>query len=133
MENKKCEKIKDQIADLIAGVLPATEIELLERHLSECSSCQAYAESLRAEDKLLTGMFADFDASIESQEDELINAINLLAESGTYDIISLCKMMIKDSVTRFAGAAAVIAVVTIYFVVTLTWINQITKCIELSS
>ncbi len=133
MDNKKCEKIKDQIADLIADVLPATETELLEQHLSECSPCRDYADSLRAEDKLLTGMFADFDANIEAQEDELINAINLLAESGDYDIISLCKMMIKDSVTRFAGAAAVIAFVTIYFVVTLTWINQITKCIELSS
>ena len=31
MENKKCEKIKDQIADLIAEVLPGTETELLER------------------------------------------------------------------------------------------------------
>lgn len=133
MENKKCEKIKDQIADLIAEVLPGTETELLERHLSECSDCREYADSLRAEDKMLADMFADFDTNIEAQEDELINAVNLLAESGAYDIISLCRMMIKDSVARFAGAAAVIAFVTVYFVVTLTWINQITKCIELSS
>lgn len=128
--NNKCDKMKDQVTDLITGILPETEMHKLEEHLSECSACRDYARALQKEDQLLTGLFAKFDANITSQENEVIRAINLLVASSRTNIISVAGTIMKSSVTRLATTAAVIVCVALYFIITLIWISQINECIQ---
>lgn len=128
--NDKCDKMKDQITDLVTGILPETEMRTLEQHLSECPACRDYARALQKEDRLLTGLFAEFNANMAGQENEVINAINLLGASSRVNIISVGRMIMKSSITRLATTAAVIVFVVLYFTITLIWISQIRECIQ---
>ena len=129
--NSNCDKMKDQIADLITGILPKTETDTLQQHLSECSACRDYARALRKEDELLTGLFAKFDASMAGWEDEAINTINDLDASGQTNIIAVGRTIMRSLLAKHAAAAAVIVVAALYFIITLAWISQINDCIRL--
>ena len=130
--NSYCDKMKDQIADFITGVLPQTQVQRLQQHLGKCSACRDYAQALQEEEQLLTGLFGKFDASMPGREGEVINAINDLEAWRRTNIISVVGAIMKTTLAKHAAAAAVIVVVALYFVVTLTWISQITECIRLS-
>lgn len=127
-----CDKMKDQIADFITGILPESEIHTLERHLSECPACRDYAEALEKEERLLTGFFAKFDANIAGWEDEAINLINSFDASSETNIISAGKAIMRSLLIKHVAAAVVIVFVALYFIITLTWISQISECIRLS-
>jgi len=126
--NSSCDKMKDQVADLITGVLSKTDTDGLQRHLGECSACRDYARGPRKEDELLTGLFSKIDASIAGWEDEVINTINDLDASGQTNII---RTIMRSLLAKHAAAAALIVVVALYFIITLAWISQINDCIRL--
>lgn len=128
--NSDCDKIKDQIADYISSILPEAAVPTLQQHLSECSVCRDYAEALRKEDKLLTGLFAKLDARTASREDEVINAISYCDTAGQTNIISVGRTSIRSLFTKHAAAAAVITVAVLYFIITLRWISEINECIR---
>ncbi len=131
--NNNCDKTKDQIAELILGVLPESQIQRLQQHISECSSCRAYAEALQKEEQLVSGLFSDFDADMTGREDSIINAVNHLGTTGQTSVISAGSALIKSSLTKCAAAAAAIIFVTVYSILTLTWIWQINECIQYCS
>ena len=76
--DRKCEIIKDQIADFVIGILPQSQKAVISRHISECSSCRDYAGELEIEDRQLTELFAGFDADMARQCNEVVNAIDRL-------------------------------------------------------
>lgn len=127
-----CDIMRDRIADLISGILPETQIHTLQQHLSKCSACRDYAHQLQKEDKLLTGLFADFDAGIRGRQDKVIKAINRFDASGKTNIVSPGRTIVRGFFTRHAAAVAVIIIVAVYFIVTLSWISEINECIRLS-
>jgi len=130
--NSDCDKMKDQIADLVTGTLPADRVRTVRQHLSECSSCKEYALRLQKEDQLLSGLFAKFDANMANLEEETINAINRFEPSGQAAIITVGRMIMKNLLIKHAAVAVLIVFVTLYFVITLSWISQINECIRLS-
>lgn len=126
-----CDKMKEQIADLITGIPAEKEAQTIEQHLNECSACRAYAQRMEKEEELLTGFFAKFDTNMTSREDEAINIINRFDASRQTNVVSLGKMIMKSLFAKHAAAAALIVFVTLYFIITLTWISQINECIRL--
>ena len=84
-----CDKMKEQIADLITGIPAEKEAQTIEQHLNECSVCRAYAQRMEKEEELLTGFFAKFDTNMTSREDESINIINRFDASGQTNVVSL--------------------------------------------
>ena len=129
--NSDCERIRERIADHISGILPETEPETVEEHLGECSACKDYAQMLRDEERLLTEFFAKFDMDLSSQEDAAIGAVNRLETSGRADILSVGNRIAENLFLRRAAAAVLIIFVTVYFVVTLTWISEINEIMRL--
>ena len=127
-----CDKMKDQIADFITGILPEEETQTFQQHLSECSACRDYALRLQEEEQLLTGFFAKFDENMTDLEDEAINAINRFDTPSRTTVISVGKNIIKNLLIKHAAAAAVIVFVALYFIITYTWISEINECILLS-
>jgi anti-sigma factor RsiW len=123
--------MRDQIADFVTGILPEEEAQTLQQHLSECAACRDYAQRLEEEEQLLTGFFAKFDTNMASWEDEAINMINRFDASGRNNVISVGKMIMRSFLIRHAAVAAVIVFVTLYFIITLTYISQINECIRL--
>ena len=130
--NSDCERIRDRITDHISGILPETEREMFEEHLSECSSCSDYAQKLVEEERLLTQFFAKFDMGIASREDAAIGVINRIDTSGRRNILSVGNRIAGNLFLRRAAAAVLIVFVTVYFVLTLTWISEINEIIRQS-
>lgn len=130
--NSDCERIRDGVADHISGILSETETEMLEEHLMECSSCSDYAQKLGEEERLLTQFFAKFDMDISSREDAAISVINRVDTSSRRNILSVGNRIAGNLFLRRAAAAVLIVFVTVYFVLTLTWISEINEIIRLS-
>ena len=130
--NSDCERIRDRITDHISGILPETETEMLEEHLMECSRCRGYAQKLGEEEQLLTQFFANFDMGITSREDAALSVINRIDTSGRRNILSVGNRIARNLFLRRAAAAVLIVFVTVYFVLTLTWISEINEIIRLS-
>ncbi|MHC4665303.1 MAG: zf-HC2 domain-containing protein [Planctomycetota bacterium] len=130
MMSSDCERIRDQIADFITGLLPEAEIRGLEHHLSECSACREYGEALEEEDELLAGLFAKLDTRMKGWEDEVIDTINQLDPGGQSSLVSAGAAVMRSFLARYATAAVVVLVVALYFIITLSWISQINECIE---
>ncbi|MHC4185224.1 MAG: anti-sigma factor family protein [Planctomycetota bacterium] len=125
-----CERIRDQIADFVSGILSEAESGTLEQHLGGCSACREYAEALQEEDELLGGLFAKLDAGMRGREDEVIETINQLDKGGRSRVLSAKAVVIRSFFAQHAAAAVVVLVVALYFVITLSWISQINECIE---
>ena len=124
--SNKCDKIKDQIADLVTGVLSESQAHTLRQHLSECPECKDYAEALQKQDQWLTGLFARFDTDMTGK---MANAVNYFSTSKQIGIISLSRVLLESSMAKSTAAAVVIFFIAMYFIITLTWISQIKECI----
>ncbi len=131
--NDNCDKIKDQVTDMLDGLLSEAEVEVVQQHLDRCSDCREYAQALEKEDHLLTELFGKFRANATSYQDEVIEAMDYLGESGQSNIISICRRAVESSVTGLAAAVAVIVFMAVYLIVTLTWISEINECIRYCS
>lgn len=74
--NSICEKMKDQIADLVTGILSEAQMQKLEQHLNECAACRDYAQALKNEDALLTKFVSDMDTDMTSRQERILQAID---------------------------------------------------------
>jgi len=128
--NSDCGEIKDKVADLISGVLAEAEIKTVQDHVSQCSSCAEYMRALQAEDELLAGLFAGFDANMRGWQDDVISTLSETGTFGRRETVSVGRALVRNLVARHAAAAAVMIVVTLYFIITITWIWQINECIR---
>ncbi len=112
-----CEKIKDQIADLVTGILPEAQVHVLEQHLNKCAACRDYARALKDEDMLLTEFFAKIDTNITHQQERVLQAINHSGVSKQSETHLIRRIIMKSPITKLAVAAAVI-IITIVFLMT---------------
>jgi hypothetical protein len=62
----------------------------------------------------------------------VIDAVNRIKLPGKWSFYSILRRIDESSAVGHAVAAVVIIAATLYFVVTWTWISQITECIRLS-
>ena len=127
-----CRKNKDLIADLVSGLLEKDQAQELEDHVSGCLECREYTLSLQRQDEMLKNLFSRFDADMTSREEDVIEAVNGINLPGKWSLGSILRRIDESSVASHTVAAVVIIVATLYFVVTWTWISQITECIKLS-
>lgn len=127
-----CDKMKDRIADLITGILPEHETQTLQQHFSKCSACRDYSESLQQEEQLLAGFFGAFGANMTTLEGKAIDAIERFEWPRRTGVASVGEMIMKNFLMKYAVAAVLIAVVALYFIITLTYISQINECMRLA-
>ncbi|MHC4574515.1 MAG: anti-sigma factor family protein [Planctomycetota bacterium] len=131
MMNSECDKMKERILDLITGILPEGAGSAVRQHIAECAVCRGYAEALKAEDELLSGLFAKLDSRMPGLEEDVISRIERVDVSSRR-MVRVGRRIAEASLARRAAAAAVIVAVAMYFVLTLTWISQIQQYIRLS-
>lgn len=130
--NPGCRKNKDLIADLVSGLLEKNQAQELGKHVTRCLECREYTLSLQRQDEMLKNLFSRFDADMDSREQDVIEAVNRIKMPGKWSLGSILRRIDESAVASHAVAAVVIIVATLYFVVTWTWISQITECIKLS-
>lgn len=108
--NSDCEKIKDQIADLVTGILLEAEVHVLEQHLNECSACRDYARALEDEDTLLTELFAKIDTDMTGRQERVLQAVNRSCLSKQTETLPIRRIIMSSPITKLAAAAIIIAV-----------------------
>jgi hypothetical protein len=108
-----CQKIKDQIADLVTGILSEAQVHELEQHLNECAACRDYARVLKDEDMLLTEFFAKIDTDMTRRQERVLQTVNRSCLSKQTDTLSIRRIIMKNPITKLTVAAAVIAVVVL--------------------
>ncbi|HUU18517.1 MAG TPA: zf-HC2 domain-containing protein [Sedimentisphaerales bacterium] len=111
--NSDCEKIKDQIADLVTGILPEAQVQIMEQHLNECAACRDYARALKDEDMLLTEFFAKIDTNITHQQERVLQAINHSDVSKQSETHLIWRTIMKSPITKLAAAAVIIVAVAL--------------------
>jgi len=103
-----CEKIKDQIADLVTGILSDAQVHLLEQHLNQCAACRDYACALKDEDMFLTELFAKIDTDMTSRQERVLQAINQSGVSRQSETHLIRRTIMKSPITKLAAAAVII-------------------------
>jgi Fe2+ or Zn2+ uptake regulation protein len=106
--NSDCVKIKDQISDLVTGILPEAQVHILEQHLNECAVCRDYARALKDEDMLLTEFFAKIDMNITHQQERVLQAINRSGVSKQSETHLIRRTIMKNPITKVAAVLAVL-------------------------
>ncbi|KPL24622.1 MAG: hypothetical protein AMJ75_03200 [Phycisphaerae bacterium SM1_79] len=108
-----CEKIRDQIADATTGLLSQLQVDALQQHLSQCTTCREFARALTEEDKLLTELFAKIDANMSSRHERVLRAIESSCAPNESEIISMWRTVMKSPITKLAAAAVIIIAVLV--------------------
>jgi anti-sigma factor RsiW len=108
--NSDCETMKDQIADLVTGVLSENQEQKLRQHLTECVDCRDYARALKNEDALLTEFVETMDTDMAQRQERLLQTIDRSCESKQMHTPSIWRTIMKSRKTRLAAAAAIIMV-----------------------
>jgi outer membrane lipoprotein-sorting protein len=110
--NNDCEKMKDQIADLVSGILSEAPEQKLQQHLVECPVCREYARALKNEDVSLTKFVSDIGTDMIHRQERLLQTIDCFDPSKENEILSIPKIAAKSPITKYA-AAAVVAIAVI--------------------
>ena len=113
MMNSDCERMKDQIADLVTGILSEAHVQEVEQHVKECAACWDYARALKNEDALLTEFVADVNTDMTSRQERLLQVIDRSYRPRQTENLSIRRRIMKSSITRIAAAAVIIAAVLI--------------------
>jgi len=109
--NSVCRTMKDQIADLVTGVLSEAQVQGLQRHLSECEACRDYARALKEEDVLLSKLFAENDTDMTRRQERVLKAIDRSCQSRQTETLSIRRIIVKHKLTKLAVAAVIIVAV----------------------
>jgi hypothetical protein len=106
-----CKKIQNQIPDYILGILDEGQTAAINEHISRCSRCKKYLQSLENENRLLTQFGQNLDVSIATRQ---ARAIATLCQSTPIlhrEANSIWRTIMKNRITKFAAAAVIILAV----------------------
>jgi|GEM_PF-824009 len=109
--NSDCEKMKDQIADLVTGILSEAQTQKLQQHLAQCTACRDYARALRNEDIFLTVFVETMETDMTRHQERLLQAIDLSYQSRNNEPLLIWRTIMKSPIIKLAAAAVVIVVV----------------------
>ena len=114
--------MKDQIADLVSGILSEAQMQKLQQHLNECAACRDYALTLKNEDTLLTEFFAEMDTDMIERQERVLQAIDRSCASIPTETLSIRRIIMKNPITKLAAAAAIIIAVLL----SITFLDRVT-------
>ena len=108
MMNSDCETMKDQIADLVTGILSEIQVQKVKQHLDKCIACRDYARALKNEDALLTEFVEKMDTDMTRRQERLLQAIDRSCQSKQIETPSIRRIIMKSPKTKYAAAAVII-------------------------
>jgi hypothetical protein len=71
----ECRKTRDQMADLVAGILSERDAGMVQEHCIHCPACRDYLRALKQEDTLLTEYFSRVASDTEERERAVLDAL----------------------------------------------------------
>jgi hypothetical protein len=108
-----CEKVREQIPELVTGALKPETAAELRHHIDQCPACREYLQALQTDGKLL-GEFAEAMQPVVTRlEDEVIEALGREPSKQPVRFVLILRAITRSSRTKVAAAAAIIIVVLI--------------------
>ena len=111
--NSDCEKMKDQIADLVMGILSEDQEQKLRQHLAECAACRDYTRALQNEDALLTEFVEKMDTKMTNRQERLLHTMDCSCQFRKNKLLLTWRTIMKNSMSKIAAAAVIIIAVTL--------------------
>jgi len=106
-----CEKIREQIPELIGAGLSAEKAAELEQHRSQCPTCNEYFEALQTDDKLLCEFAEAMQPRIARLERNTANALNRMPLRKSDTFIRTWPRIVKNPIAKLAVAAVVLVAI----------------------
>ena len=72
--NGPCPEMRDKIVDMVLGGLAPQQAEAVQRHLTTCAPCQAYAQSLQQQDETLAALGETIKSDMADRRERAIQA-----------------------------------------------------------
>ncbi len=126
-----CDKMRDHLAELVDETLTQHSLEAVRQHLRRCSECRDYWLAVKQQDEQLADFFGRFDEPLQRMQAGVINTLNQMDTAALKKTRLFSAATLATALGRHGLAAAVIVVVTVYFVITFSWIRQINECMRL--
>lgn len=111
MENT-CEKVREQIPDLITGNLPDKQTADMREHLNQCPDCTAYQQAMESDNRLLFDFVESAQPSVRRITENVISALtqeDMLQERAVRTI----KVAPGRKLSKLVAAVIIAAVVMI--------------------
>lgn len=105
-----CEKVREQIPELITGTLPVEQTAEIREHLNQCPDCTAFYQALEADDQLLV----DFAESAQPRLHRITeNVIRALAHEDNLQehAVRTIKLSTGRKLSKLAAAVLIAAAV----------------------
>ncbi len=77
--NRPCPDMQDRIADYALGALDPEQAEAVRKHLSECSGCRQYLQSLKEQNESLVELGRELGSDMAARQDRVIEALRDVA------------------------------------------------------
>ncbi len=77
--NRPCPDMQDRIADYALGALDPEQAEAVRKHLSECSGCRQYLQSLKEQSESLVELGHAIGSDMTARQDRVIQALQDVA------------------------------------------------------
>jgi hypothetical protein len=116
--NNACDKMRDNIADMVTGTLSQEDARTLSQHLKQCPTCRDYAHQLKQEDLLLSELFTSISVDMTNRQQRVLQAIESCRLPKQNKPSSIWKTIMKSKITKLAAAAAIIvaALLVVHFI-----------------
>jgi len=107
--DSQCEKIRNQMADYIIGILDQEQSDILKRHIGECEKCGQYLKSLENQKSLLMQLGQKLDADMDVRCQRAIKALSTQKDNRKEN--SIWSIIMHKKITKFVAAAVIILAV----------------------
>lgn len=108
-----CEKIREQLPELInSGLSPEKAVEL-EQHRSQCPACNAYLQALAADDKLLSEFARAMQPKITRLENVAMDEIGRRSPHRTNETVAVGRRLLNSRIAQIAAGAVIVAAILI--------------------
>ena len=114
--NSDHHSIKDKIADLVTGLLPASEIQGLQTHLDSCEDCRGCMRALQEEETVLTDYFARMDERTAGRQHRVLQALENSRTNKRTTTLSIWRTIMTNRYSKLGAVAAAIVIAAIAFV-----------------
>ncbi len=102
-----CEKIQNQMADYILGILDQEEIEIFNQHIGNCQQCREHLQSLEKENRLLMQFGRNLEVDMSARQGRAIEALRHPRPTAYRNTNSIWSIMMHKRITKLAAAAVV--------------------------
>jgi hypothetical protein len=103
--------MKDQIADLVTGILSEAHVQKLQQHLEECAACRDYARALKNEEALLTEFVEKAESNMNCRQEHILEVIGRSCQPSQIETRSIRRIIMKSRITKLAAAAVIVVAV----------------------